>query len=142
MVDIPGYIKAQSDPKYFKLANEMEKDDRLMELMPKESFIHPISVKTYLRYIKYNTNIDFARYSKDDDNFEVLNNINIPIFMRWGNVYEMIIRDAINQVKFVNSKINNINKDINYIDGADHSYSGKEEILSEHIYTFLNKINN
>ena len=26
--------------------------------MPKEAFIHPISVKTFLRYAKYNKDID------------------------------------------------------------------------------------
>ena len=39
----------------------------------------------------------------------------------------------------MNDKIKNENKDIDYIDGADHGYHEKEEILAEQIKTFLNK---
>ena len=31
-------------------------------------------------------------------------------------------------------------KDINYIDGADHGYTNKENILAEEIVKFINKI--
>ena len=140
LVDLPDDIISESNPKYIEYANKMEQRGKLEELMPTDSFIHLISVKTFLRYVKYYNNIDFARYSANDDEFEVLNSINIPIFMRWGNVFEMIKKDAKEQVEFMNSKIKNPNKDIGYIEGADHSYTDKEDVLANEIYNFLSNI--
>ncbi len=140
LVDLPDDIISESEPQYIEHANKMEQEGKLEELMPTDSFIHLISVKTFLRYVKYYNNIDFARYSANDDEFEVLNSINIPIFMRWGNVFEMIKKDAKDQVQFMNSKIKNHNKDIGYIEGADHSYTDKEDILANEISNFLEKI--
>ena len=50
---------------YIKLAEEKENAGLEKELMPKDAFIHPISVKTFLRYAKNNQEIDFAQYGKD-----------------------------------------------------------------------------
>lgn len=142
LVDIPRAIKVYLNENYeqiFKIAEEKEQNEEKTELMPNGSFIYPISVKTFLRYTKYNKKINFANFSNKENNFEVLNNIDIPIFMRWGNVNEMIEQEAKELVDLMNSKINNQNKDINFINGADHSYNGKEEILAEEIKKFLNK---
>ena len=46
--------------------------------------------------------------------------------MRWGNINELIIEDAKIFSEKINKAITNKNKDINYIDGADHGYHGKE----------------
>ena len=59
--------------------------------------------------------------------------------MRWGNVNEMILQDANELADMVNNIITNPNKDINYIDGADHGYTGKEEIVIEQILKFVEK---
>jgi alpha/beta superfamily hydrolase len=61
--------------------------------------------------------------------------------MRWGNVNELIKKDAKDLVEFMNKKITNPNKNILYIDGADHSYHGKNEQLAEEIKKFLGEIN-
>ena len=111
-----------------------------MDLMPFKCFIHPISVKSFLQYTKHNENFDFARYSKTDDKFEILNNIQCPLFMRWGNVNELIKQDARDLAEFMNKKIINPNKNISYIDGADHSYHGKFEQLAKEIKQFLGEI--
>jgi len=140
LVDIPGIVGLGTNEGFIKYAEDKEKNGQIMDLMPFKSFIHPISVKNFLYYTKYNQNIDFARYSIENDEFEVLNKINIPLFMRWGNVNEMIKQDAKELAKFMNFKINNKDKDIDYIDGADHSYHGKEEELANKIIIFLNKI--
>lgn len=137
LVDIPGMCKDYSKPESLKYAEEKESNGNVLELMPMESFIHPISVKTFLRYVKYNQNIDFAPYDLEDDEFSVLNQIKVPLFMRWGNIKELIKRTAENQVEFMTRKIKNNNKDIGYIDEADHSYRGKEEVLAEQIKEFL-----
>ena len=137
LVDIPGMCKEYSKTEFLKYAEEKESNGDILELMPMDSFIHPISVKTFLRYVKYNENIDFAPFDIDDNEFSVLNQIEVPLFMRWGNIRELIKRTAENQAEFMTRKIKNNNKDIGYIDGADHSYRGKEEVLAEQIKIFL-----
>lgn len=141
LVDIPTSIKVYLKDKfdtYLTLAQEKEQAGLSSELMPKEAFIHPISVKTFLRYARDNKEIDFAGYGKDN-NLEKLNSIDVPLFMRWGNVNEMIAQDASELVSIVSNIITNKNKDIDYIDGADHGYTEKEELVSEQIINFILK---
>lgn len=143
LVDIPRSLKIYLNTNFdnmLKLAEEKETKSELYDIMPKESFIHPISVKTFLKYAKYNEDIDFARYHDKNNKFDELNKINVPIFMRWGNTNEMIEQKADDLVNMLNEKIHNDFKDINYIDGADHGYTEKEEILAQEIIKFLNNI--
>lgn len=143
LIDIPKTLKIFLNTNYnsiLKYAEEKESKNEILDLMPNGSFIHPISVKTFLRYIKYNKEIDFAQYSNKEYNFDKLNNIEVPLFMRWGNFNEMIEQDAKSLVEMLDSKLINKNKDINFIDGADHGYTGKEEILSSEIIIFLNNL--
>ena len=142
LVDVPMTLKIylrENYNHYVELAEEKQKEGKEEELMPRNAFIHPISVKTFLRYAKYNKEIDFAQYGIDNK-FEKLNNIDIPLFMRWGNDNEMILQKANELVEMINKIIKNPSKDINYIDGADHGYSGKEEILAEEMGTFLQSL--
>ena len=60
--------------------------------------------------------------------------------MRWGNVNEMIEQDAKELVNMLNHEIENEYKDIDYINGADHGYHNKEELLASQIIEFINKI--
>lgn len=141
LVDIPKMIKLYLGEKYVKYleyAKEKESKNRLDEIMPKESFIHPISVRTFLRYVKYNEQIDFADFD-NDNNLIKLNNITIPLFMRWGNKNEMITQKADQLVNRLNNVIVNPKKNINYIDGANHSYQGKEKEVAEQIIQFINE---
>lgn len=143
IIDIPRILKIFLNTNYeniLKFAEDKESKNEFLDLMPNGSFIHPISVRTFLRYAKYNKEIDFAQYSNKDYNFEELNNIEVPIFMRWGNSNEMIEQDAKTLVEMLNRKIINKNKDINFIDGADHGYTGKEDVLSTEIINFLNNL--
>lgn len=140
LVDIPDMLNTFTPKEFIELANKKEKENKLEELMPMESSIHPFSVKTYLRYIKYYKNIDFAKYTDENYNYDELNNIQIPLFMRWGNNKELIKQNAKDLTNKLKSKLHNNKIDIDYIDEANHSYSGKEEILAEQIYEFLRKI--
>ena len=108
-----------------------------MEMMPIKSFIHPISVKNYLRYVKYNKDIDFAKYDEKDNEFIELNNIHCPLFMRWGDKNEMIVQNAKELSELLNCKIKNNKKNISYIAGANHGYHGKEDELANEIKEFL-----
>lgn len=138
LVDIPRAVKIFLNENYEKVVKLAEAKESY-DLMPPKSFIHPMSVRTFLRYAKYNEEINFAQYSNKEYNYDELNNILVPLFMRWGNVNEMIEQDAKDLVENLNRKITNQNKDINFIDGADHGYTGKEAILANEIIKFLCK---
>ena len=60
--------------------------------------------------------------------------------MRWGNNREMILQKADELCNMLKDKIKNENLDIGFIEGADHSYTQKEEILAEQIKNFLKQI--
>ncbi len=142
LIDIPTTLKFYLGNKfdqYLELAEEKEREGKLLEFMPKEAFIHPISTKTFLRYARDNQEIDFAQYGKDTE-LSKLNNITAPLFMRWGNDNEMILQNAEELVTIVSNHISNPNKDIDYIDGASHSYTGKEEILAKQIIKFMERL--
>lgn len=140
LVDIPKTLKIYLNENFDKMLKLAEENNNLYDIMPKESFIHPISVKTFLRYAKYNENINFAQYSNELYDFKELNNIEVPLFMRWGNQNEMIEQEASQLVDLLNKKLLNSVKDIGYIDGADHGYTGKEQILGEEIINFIKNI--
>lgn len=143
LVDIPKAIQIylrDGFPAMVTHAKNMQKEGMEEELMPKDAFIHPISVRTFIRYATDNKDIDFAKYSDDKYDFKELNNIKCPLFMRWGNNKEMIIQRAEVLCDMLKKKVNNRYLDIDYIDGANHSYDQKEEILAEQIKSFLQKI--
>ena len=141
LVDIPDMFKTYFENKYLPYTEEKERNGELLKLMPEDAFIHPISVKTYLKYTKYNSQIDFAQYSNEKYNFDTLNKIDIPLFMRWGNDNEFIRKSAQEQVKFMRKVIKKKDTDINFIDGANHSYNGKEIELANDISNFFKKYN-
>ena len=139
LVDIPMALKVylrDNFKQYLDYAEKLEHENKICEMMPRESFIHPISVKSFLRYARDNKDIDFANYGRDNE-LEKLNNIQVPLFMRWGNDNEMIIQQADELSTMVNNIITNENKNIDYIDGANHSYTGKEKELAEQIVEFV-----
>ena len=140
LVDIPDIINTFTPKKFVNLANVKEKENKLDELMPMETSIHPFSVKTFLRYIKYYENINFAQYNNENYNYEELNNINVPLYMRWGTEQELIKQNVNYLVNTLKNKLNNKYFDIGYIDGANHSYYGKEDALASEICGFLKEI--
>ena len=60
--------------------------------------------------------------------------------MRWGNNKELIKQNANDLIDILKNKLLNNQLNIDYIDGANHSYSGNEELLAKEIYDFLAKI--
>ena len=140
LVDIPDMIRTFLKNEYLLYAEEKEKNGQVLELMPQNAFIHPISVKTYLKYAKYNSEIDFAQYSNENYDFDTLNKIDVPLFMRWGNDNELIRKSAQEQVELMRRVIKKKDADINFTNGANHSYNGKEIELANDIATFLKKV--
>lgn len=74
---------------------------------------------------------DFIRYiDGTDGKSEILNSIDIPILVVFGNVDECVLTQPIDIVKdYLNNNIRNCN--IQIIDGADHSYTNKYEELGK-----------
>ena len=141
LIDVPRALKVylrDNFDKYLAYAEEKEKNGQKDEMMPQDAFIHPISVKAFLRYARDYQDINFANFGEDKE-LKVLNNIDVPLFMRWGNVNEMIVQMPEELVDLMNNCITNPNKDIYYIDGANHSYEGKEEELAKEIIAFIKK---
>lgn len=143
LVDIPTATKIYLQDNFAPMvtyAKNMKKEGMENGLMPEKSFIHPISIKTFLRYAIENKDIDFAKFSDNTYKFEEINNIKVPLFMRWGNVRELILQNVDELCNSLKTKINNSQLNIGYIDGANHSYDGKEEILANEIKKFIEHI--
>lgn len=119
-----------------RVAVEKEKEGKLLELMPEGAFDHPISAKSYLRYYRDNKEIDFARFSEKDYDFKELNNIKVPLFMRWGET-DLVVQNLEKLIEFLKDKIKNKKLDIDYIKNTDHGYTEKEEQLGKEIVQFI-----
>ena len=120
-----------------ELAIQKEKNNQEMDLLPRDSFDHPISVKSYLRYYRDNRDIDFAKFSDKEYDFKEINNIKIPLFLRWGEK-DLVIQSLDELIEFLKLKINNDKLDIDYIKDTDHGYTNKEEVLGKGIVGFIN----
>lgn len=133
-------IKSNNKADIIKIALDKESEGDLNYVINTGvAFLPMVSVRTFLRYYRDNENIDFARYTDEGFEFEKLNNIKVPVFMRWGNVNELVSLPVDAVVRVVDGKIDNVCKDIGYIDGAGHNYSGKAEVLAEEIFAFLKR---
>lgn len=142
LIDIPMAVSiylGENYPAMLTYAKNQDKENNGMILMPEQAFIHPISVKTFLRYTRDKKDIDFAQYSNELYSFDELNAIKTPLFMRWGTVRELIAQKPDQLVDQLTHKIRNPKLDINFIEGADHSYTGKEKELASQIEHFLRK---
>lgn len=140
LVDLQKYdLGIDKYNKMLQLAIEKEARGEEMELMPFDSFDHPISVKSYLRYYRDNQEIDFAKYNDNNYDFKEINNISIPLFLRWGE-NDLVVQKLDELIEFLKTKINNPKLDIGYIKNTDHGYTNKEEVLGEEIKKFLKTV--
>ena len=137
LVDLQKYdLGIDKYNKMLELAIEKEARGEEMELMPFDSFDHPISVKSYLRYYRDNQEIDFAKFNDNNYDFKEINNISIPLFLRWGE-NDLVVQKIDELIELLKTKINNPKLDIGYIKNTDHGYTNKEEVLGEKIKKFL-----
>lgn len=142
MVDIPVAINFFFQNNVEELIAYMEKEQKKgngKKVISVDGAILPMCPDTFLKFVKDNKDIDFARYGDDLYDFTELNEIDIPLFMRWGNKNELIMQEADKLVKMMKTKIKNKTCDIGYINGAGHNYRGKENELASQIIDFLNK---
>ena len=140
LVDIPDLQKYDlGKEKYNEMLNlaiKKEKEGKEMDLMPYDSFDHPISVKTYLRYFRDNEEIDFTRYWDNDYTYPYLNNIHIPLFLRWAD-NDLVIQNIEELIEELKTKLHNEKLDIGYIKDTDHGFTNKEEQLGKEIVDFI-----
>lgn len=137
LVDLQKYdLGIEKYNKVLELAIEKESKGEDMELLPFDSFDHPISVKSYLRYYRDNKDIDFARFCDAEYDFKEINNINIPLFLRWGEK-DLVVQELGELIEFLKGKIKNPKLDIGYIKDTDHGYTNKEEVLGKEIVKFI-----
>lgn len=145
LVDIPQviidlYNMNEETVNYYKdFANNALKEGNEKLFMPEDAFVQPISVKEFERLCINNEETNFAKYHDKDYEYRELNNINVPLFMRWGNNGELISQNANELVQMLKSKIRNKEQDIFFIDGANHSFKNYEDTLAKQIINFINK---
>lgn len=109
-------------------------------LLRPEIYPKPISAKTFNEL--FNSESEFNTVFYEDENWkaESLNVIEEPLFMRYGTVNETTTKSADETVKLIKGIVKNKKLDVGYINGADHSYHGKEnELINEYI-EFLRRI--
>jgi hypothetical protein len=138
LVDIADDISKESK-EYLPLAEQMKSEGKELEMMPINSFMHPISVKNFLYYAYQAKDINYVQYMDPNYSYEVLNKIKIPLFMRWGDTNEMIPMPAKDLVELMQFRVHNPYEDINYIEGADHGYFNREQQLANELADFLVK---
>ena len=137
LVDLQKYdLGIDKYNEVLKLAIEKENNNQEMDLLPLDSFDHPISVKTYLRYYRDNEEIDFAKFSDENYTFPELNNIQIPLFLTWGEK-DLVVQKLDELIEFLKEKIINPKLNIGYIKDTDHGYTNKEKELGEEIVKFI-----
>ena len=134
--DIPQVcVKFLSKEKYeiarqesTRLVNE-GKESELIEFSVNANGV--ISAGTYYNDFLPNGENDFIRYiDGENGKSELLNNINIPVLITFGDVDECVLTTDIEMVKkYLNNNIANCNIEI--IKGADHSYTNKYEELGK-----------
>ena len=78
---------------------------------------------------------DFIRYADGKNGkSEILNNIDVPVLIVFGNIDECVLTESIDVVKeYLNNNIKDCN--IQIIDGADHSYTNRYQELGNAIYS-------
>ena len=123
-------------------AYKMKNDEKGDQLMPEGTFMQPITVDEFIRLCLNSDEYNYAKYHDVNYEYKELNNINIPLFMRWGNNGELISQNPKELVEMLNNKIKNHNKDFDFIDGANHCFNEYEDILAKQIIEFINKYNN
>lgn len=120
------YEKAKSEST--KLVNE-GKGNELIDFSVNANGV--ISASTYYNDFLPNGENDFIKYiDGSNGKSEILNNIDVPVLVIFGDIDECVLTQDIETVKgYLNNNIKNCN--IQVIKGADHSYTDKYEELGK-----------
>ncbi len=130
--DIPTEIENYTGDMYKTCIDESKKliaNNRENELIDFPVFANKkISAKTFYTDFLYESDCDFFRYREKDTKSEILNKINIPILVIFGDKDECVLTETKDVV--INYLKNNIkNCEIRIIENTNHSYDNKYEEL-------------
>lgn len=134
--DIPSESKKFLSDEEYKIAKEEStrlvnegKDNELIDFSVMAN--GKIAAGTYYNDFLFGGENDFIRYSDGKNSkSEILNNIDIPTLIIFGDIDECVLTQPIEIVKeYLNDNISNCN--IQIIEGADHSYTNKYEELGK-----------
>lgn len=134
--DIPSEGKKFLSEEEYK--NAKEESTRLVQENKENELIDfsvmangKIAAGTYFNDFLPNGENDFIRYVDGiNGKSEVLNSIDIPTLVIFGDVDECVLTQPIDVVKeYLKNNLSNCN--IQIIDGADHSYTGRYEELGK-----------
>lgn len=137
--DIPSEGKKFLNEQEYKIAKE--ESTRLVNEGKEKELINfsvmangKIAAGTYYNDFLPGGENDFIRYAEGiNGKSEILNSIDIPVLVIFGNVDECVLTQSIDTVKgYLNNNIDDCN--IQVIEGADHSYTNKYEELGDIIF--------
>ncbi len=107
-------------------------------IMPDGTFYdYPISAKTYKNIFSQDSAFDIFHYRSMDTGFTVLSKILCPKIVFFGNVNEFLLQNSSYIKENVFEKL--IDCTFFEIEGANHSYVGKSNILIKRIIEWLSK---
>ena len=107
-------------------------------LLPAEFYPRPICASTLVDLFDSESEFNTVFYEDENWKAESLNSISEPLFMRYGTVNETITKAPGEIVELIKKVVLNEDLDVDYIEGADHSYHGKEYDLVNQYIKFLN----
>lgn len=138
--DIPKEVENYTGKDYqtcISKAKELIENGKEEELIDFCVFVNgKISAKTFYTDLLYNCTCDFFRYREREEKSPILNQIEIPVFIPFGDKDECVLTQPIEDVIYYLQ--NNLkNCEIKVIKDADHAYTGKYDELEEVIDTYL-----
>ena len=131
--DIPTEIENYTGDMYKTCINESRKlieSNKESELIDFPVFANgKISAKTFYTDFLYESGNDFFRYREKDYKSEILNRIDIPVLVIFGDKDECVLtEDKEVVIKYLKNNIKNCKVEI--IENTNHSYDNKYEELS------------
>ena len=125
-----------------KMALTMVEEGHGDALMPEGSFFSdPISAWTYVDTFGPDTRRDTFPFRNPEAEFEELSTIECPIFIRFGNVHEYVLGDLEETLSLLERKAAASPRvDTGIVDGAPHTYLGREEELSRATADWLREV--
>ena len=138
--DIPKEVENYTGKDYqtcINKAKELIENGKEEELIDFCVFVNGrISAKTFYTDLLYNRTCDFFRYREREGKSPILNQIEIPVFIPFGDNDECVLTQPIEDVIYYLQ--NNLkNCEIKVIKNADHAYTGKYDELEKGIDTYL-----
>lgn len=109
------------------------------KLMPENTFYdYWLSARTYLDCFKENSAFDAFPYRNGENKFSMFNKIKKPIFVSFGTDGEFLLQSP-KYVKGILMQKKSANAEISFsiIEGASHSYTGKEKELAIAIFDWI-----